>query len=837
MEEQNFPLYLRGLCEAMQHEKLSPEARMLAGIQVKNTIVAKSESVRIRLENRWLMLQPQVRNHVKLQLLKTLNNENRKIREITAAVVSKVAAVEIPKRCWPGLVPQLVEAIGGQKTHENLKEACFTTLGLVCEECPSHLQQHSTKILNAIASGMHNDQKNGNIKLEATRALANSLKMVKKNFSVQKERNLIMTMIFSAATTNNENVRLAAFMCLEEVAKSYYSYIGSYMKKVYELTSHAIKTEGESDIAKQAIEFWSTVSEEEIEIEDEKLEAEEKGRKPDRQNFGFVKTAAKPLSELLLHCLTKQDEDIDSDEWNVAQSGACCLMLMAQNIQNNVVPLVLPFIKNKIKDKHWRMREAATMAFSCILDGPDKNELQKLVVQAFPVILGHLQDPQPQVKDTAAWTVGKICSELPATITPEILPNLMNALRKGLEEPPKIAVHICWAIHELANEVQIEDGKTSALSKYFMGMVQELLKTTARSDADQNLQHDAFEAINALIHNAAPDTYNVIAKLVPELLGRLQRTLNQAKQASSNSEANRVSNAQAHLCAALGYAIVKNPQNCMQYMDPMMEFFLQVLRMPKSEAHEEALIAISAVARCTGQGFIKYMGALRPFVMRHLKDTQNHKACGLATGLVGDISRAIEGKITQDPSFCNELVEQLMHNLQNQHLDRSVKPRIINCLGDIALAIGGHFEKYLQWVMKLMEDAASVDFRDHRDEDDIDYLNLLRESVLEAYLAILQGLSDDGKEGLFLSKKYMHKLVEFLIRIAKDSDVDQIVTRAACSLIGDLARILGGQADVKKFLLSHEVIKKIIHDGDNGDEESKRGAEYAKKELHSLQGN
>lgn len=123
-------------------------------------------------------------------------------------------------------------------------------------QCPKHLHQYSSKILNAIASGMHQDQKNMAIKLEATRALANSLKMVKKNFSEpvwvptnakgifdlivflivsQKERQLIMNMIFSSATSPNEKVRLASFMCLEEVAKSYYVHLGSFMKKIYEV--------------------------------------------------------------------------------------------------------------------------------------------------------------------------------------------------------------------------------------------------------------------------------------------------------------------------------------------------------------------------------------------------------------------------------------------------------------------------------------------------------------------------------------------------------------------------------------------------------------------------
>ena len=55
-----------------------------------------------------------------------------------------------------------------------------------------------------------------------------------------------------------------------------------------------------------------------------------------------------------------------------------------------------------------------------------------------------------------------------------------------------------------------------------------------------------------------------------------------------------------------------------------------------------------------------------------------------------------------------------MCNLKNRDLDRKVKPRILNSLGDIALAIGGQFERFLPWVMKFLQQASTVDFKDER---------------------------------------------------------------------------------------------------------------------------
>lgn len=60
-------------------------------------------------------------------------------------------------------------------------------------------------------------------------------------------------------------------------------------------------------------------------------------------------------------------------------------MLLSTCCEDDVVPHVLPFIKEHIKDADWRYRDASVMAFGSILEGPELNLLKPLVIQVRPL--------------------------------------------------------------------------------------------------------------------------------------------------------------------------------------------------------------------------------------------------------------------------------------------------------------------------------------------------------------------------------------------------------------------------------------------------------------------
>ena len=62
-------------------------------------------------------------------------------------------------------------------------------------------------------------------------------------------------------------VRETAFECLVKIAANYYEKLPAYMQDIFTLTHRAAK-EDEEDVGKQAVEFWCTICEEELDLQE-----------------------------------------------------------------------------------------------------------------------------------------------------------------------------------------------------------------------------------------------------------------------------------------------------------------------------------------------------------------------------------------------------------------------------------------------------------------------------------------------------------------------------------------------------------------------------------------
>jgi importin subunit beta-1 len=202
-----------------------------------------------------------------------------------------------------------------------------------------------------------------------------------------------------------------------------------------------------------------------------------------RPFFNFAGIATREVVPVLLDLLTHQDEDAADDEYNTARAAYQCLWLYAQCVGGVIISDVLSFVESNIRSEDWRKRDAAVSAFGAIMEGPDLKLLDPLVKQALPVLVGMMNDQVLMVKDSAAYTLGKICEACGPAIDAQLhLPSLIQALFSGLKDSPRMASSCCWALMNLADRFGLgaPDGEENSLSKYFKDSVSALLHVTER---------------------------------------------------------------------------------------------------------------------------------------------------------------------------------------------------------------------------------------------------------------------------------------------------------------------------------------------------------------------
>jgi len=208
-----------------------------------------------------------------------------------------------------------------------------------------------------------------------------------------------------------------------------------------------------------------------------------------------------------------------------------------------------------------------------------------------------------------------------------------------------------------------------------------------------------------------------------------------------------------------------------------------------------------------------------------LRATDQVHLCIIATGVVSDVARALEVRIQP---IGDDVMKALLANLQNGNIDRSIKPHVVSTMGDMALAIGAGFERYIQPVMRMLTQASMTRFRpEEMDQDNIEYLNTLRYSIVEAYTGILNSFGADNKADIMLP--FMEKIFPFIDLIASEPTKSTDLHKATLTLIGDLACHLGTKI---KTLLHRASVSALVSSAGTSDNPSlKTGASYAREQL------
>ena len=172
-----------------------------------------------------------------------------------------------------------------------------------------------------------------------------------------------MNKIFEALEVPHTGVRENAMQILVELARLQYESMEFYLQKIAIATSQATNND-EQSVGTQGIEFWTTLTEEEIYREKKKLVGK-----------NYIRNNSSDLVSLMLQNISKitiEDGDEDDDEVGVQMSSGVCLQKISLLIGSQVLPQVVTFVSSNITSADWRARYAAVLSLGIITEGPDK---------------------------------------------------------------------------------------------------------------------------------------------------------------------------------------------------------------------------------------------------------------------------------------------------------------------------------------------------------------------------------------------------------------------------------------------------------------------------------
>ncbi|QRV75010.1 importin subunit beta-1 [Ceratobasidium sp. AG-Ba] len=813
--------FMLTLIPELVNENNALAVRNAAAITIKNALVARDANRQQELNERWLALPNETRARVKHDSLSTLGSPNPKAGTYAAQVISSIAAIEVPVDMWPDLITQLL-AFASDQSNVGLRMNALTTIGQICEVvAPNALSSRSNEILTAVVQGVRREEPSTEVQSAAISALLNSLEFIRDNFEREGERNYLMQVVCEATQSTHPPVQVGAFECLVKIMSLYYDKMGFYMERaLFGLTVVGMRNSDEK-VALQAVEFWSTVAEEEIDLKIEEAEAIEYGDLPERENKKFATTALGDIVPVLLQLLTQQEEDADEDEWNISMAAGTCLALLAQAVDDAIVPVVLPFIETNIKNEDWHLREAAVMAFGSILEGPDPNVLAGLVSQALPILISMMADPNPAVKDTTAWTLGRICELLVGSVNIDNhLQSLMVALVAGLDAQPRIIANSCWALMSLAEQLAPEAGpdqqpaSTSTLSPYFQGVVDKLLQVTERPTNESNFRTAAYEALNAYISHSAADNFGAVS------------TITLTNELLNIDDRSNWAELQSNFCSVIISVIRKMGGQIKPLADRIMTLTLRLVQAAgkQSTILEDGFLVVGTMSSALGPDIQPYLDAFLPIIVAALKNHDDSALCTVSIGTIGDIARALqEGTVQYAAAF----VSLLLESLQSQVMSRTVKIQVLACFGDVALSIGAGFAPYLETAMTVLKQAGEVQ-PNPLDYEMVDYVAQLREGILDAYVGIVAGFkAADNADPLL---PYVSTMLSLCARALNDEERSDTVVRAAFGLIGDLADLFP-KGQIKSLLQEGWITTALGQRPKGAPPETKRVLKYARESV------
>uniref|UniRef100_A0AC35FYU5 Importin beta n=1 Tax=Panagrolaimus sp. PS1159 TaxID=55785 RepID=A0AC35FYU5_9BILA len=377
--------------------------------------------------------------------------------------------------------------------------------------------------------------------------------------------------------------------------------------------------------------------------------------------------------------------------------------------------------------------------------------------------------------------IGRVCDTCESLVTREdVLRDLVPALFKAMEQEHRVVFNACRALtivvkaaYQISKDqgtVETEEPETYILSPVFEEMIKRLIiKLDCANAGENNLRISGYEALMELIKNSPKDCYLHIQQYAMDVLQRLQ-----------------------HVLGIEGDAISS-------IADSVLSALLQIMQRCPDTAYvkDGALMAVSTLIEVMGVNFAKYMEQFKPLLCNALGTHEEHQICQAAIGVISDLCHALKKEVRHAfedkiAPLMDDMVSLLLQILQDANVKHAVKPLVVGFFGDIAIALGPNYNRYLNYTVEyLMNAVNAAQITNSDDLEQVEYAESLRDNCISCFTGIVQAMRS-SQEGLQQLIPVVPQMVKLIAMVAESGNLSSDDLQGkTCGLVGNFIEVFG----------------------------------------------
>ena len=537
---ENLSIFLQSLGKILCDDSKPTDIRQLSAILMKNSLLYVET-----LQNEWKnKLSNEDKQNIKMLVLSSLASSYPEIRTSSSSVVASISKIDQPiTQNWPDLIISLTQ--NSFNSDINLRLAAIETLGFVCEELNSKNIDTQTVdlIMNALIENLNKKDNDIKVIKQCLKSICFTVKIAEKNFSTEKEMDLIMDSIFiivSSHSNDDDILEKVAIFFIEFLSVSNnYDYINNYFSKLMEFTYYLISNKCESNqkLSLLGMEILCTIGDEELNREPNEnfivIKQSINGLqidKPKKISKKYFNKIYNQLQTMIINNVKVPKEDEDESEWNLSKGCLYILSVLVRVADKDNIEKFLSLLSQQIKQcnndedhcKCWYLLA------SC-LNTHHKTNIYNIIKDNYKSILDDISNLNNiKIQKSGTFLFNKISKYYPKLFGDTKLSLIFGSCISGIKSKDSFVVsNICRIIQ---NMIKIygdkETNKSSNLiSQYFENLVLSLFVPAENELANENinLALTRLITIGCLIEYSSHDKQEKIKEILIKILQEIEK--------------------------------------------------------------------------------------------------------------------------------------------------------------------------------------------------------------------------------------------------------------------------------------------------------------------------